>query len=182
MNNLKNNKLLPALTILLLVVNIIALTMLWTGHNKAGEEGPLHPPAGPVFEFVSKELNLDKQQQEQYKVLRTEHQLRQRPLADSIRKAKDAFFDLLKNTAATDSQINLLNQHALALQGQLELVNFKHFQKLRAICNPQQQEQFDTIIQTVLKRLGGPGPGRQRPPFKEGEGRPGDDLPPPPNR
>jgi Spy/CpxP family protein refolding chaperone len=189
MNNFKNNKLLPVLTILLLVVNIITLAMLWTNNKRPGHDAGF-PPAGPgpLFEFVTKELNLDEQQQRQYKMLREEHQLLQRPLVDSIGKARDAFFDLLKDSTATDAAIETNNQQTIALQGKLELVNFKHFQKLRAICNTKQQQKFDEIIQIVLRRLGAPRPHGNRPPGdhppKDGEPLPGDMPPqgPPPEK
>jgi len=184
MNSFKNNRLLPVLTILLLVVNIITLAMLWM-NKKAHDENGQMPPPGPVFEFVTKELNLNEHQQEQYKALRQEHQQLQRPLADSIAKAKDAFFELLKHNSMTDSELVAYNRKTLDLQGQLELVNFKHFQKLRAICNEQQQQKFDAVIQTVLKRLANQRAGARRPPpqgTEDGRDRrppPGEDGPPP---
>lgn len=171
MNSIKNNKLLSLLTLLLLVMNVVTLTMVWKNNKQHNNPG-LPPIQGPVFEFVTRELNLTEHQQAKYKLLREEHQAQQRPLLDSIRKAKETFFELLKDTAVSEATVAAYNNKGLALQGQLELVNFKHFQKLRAICNNEQQKKFDGIIQTVLRRLAprppGPPPGEP-----EREGPPG---------
>lgn len=166
MNSIKNNKLLSLLTLLLLVINVVTLTMVWKNNRQYSNPG--EPPIqGPVFEFVTTELNLTEQQQAKYRVLREEHQSQQRPLLDSIRKAKEAFFELLKDTAVSEATVAAYNNKGLALQGQLELVHFRHFQQLRAICNSEQQRKFDGIIQTVLRRLAPRPPGemgREGPP------------------
>jgi len=88
-----NNRLLSVITLLLLTANIATLGYLWTHKNNAGGTTQPPPPAGQVFEFVTKELQLDSAQQISYKKLREEHQAGQRPLQDSIRKAKDVFLN-----------------------------------------------------------------------------------------
>ena len=181
MNIFKNNQWLSVLTIFLLVVNIVTLTMLWANNKKEVATAPVNqPPGGQVFEFVTKELSLNEQQQQQYKILRDEHQRLQRPLADSIKKARDTFFDLLKNMTVKDSVVALYNKKTIALQEQLELVNFKHFQKLRAICDSRQQQKFDEILQSILRRIGGPRPPRKG--QAEREGSKFNNLPPTDNQ
>ena len=73
MNNFTNNRWLTVVTLLLLTANIITLALLWTTKNE--DRGNMRPaPGGQVFEFLTKELKLDEQQQETYKKLRDEHQ------------------------------------------------------------------------------------------------------------
>ncbi|MBL0358782.1 MAG: hypothetical protein IPP72_18790 [Chitinophagaceae bacterium] len=161
MISFNNNKWLTFLTIALLVANIVTLSLLWTSKKN----GAILPaPPEPVFEFVTKQLVLNGQQQATYKTLREEHQHLQRPIQDSIAKARNAFFDLLKDTAVSDSMVGLYNKRTLAFQLQMELINFKHFQQLRAICDSGQQRKFDEIIETVLRKIGGQRPGGRRPP------------------
>jgi hypothetical protein len=89
---------------------------------------------------------------------------------------------------------------ASAVETQLDLLTFKHFQQIRNLCTPTQKAKFDTIIKTVVKMMGpsqqrpqGPPPrGMQQgerpngPPQLDGEGPPppmdGNGPPPPPNR
>ena len=182
MNNFTNNRLLPVITLLLLTANIVTLALLWA--HKGGDSGDRNPPPPPgqVFEFVNNELKLDSMQREAYKKLREEHQAAQKPLQDSIRKAKDNFFALLQQGNTPDSTMQLFSKRASNAEQQLEILTFKHFQKLRALCNADQQKKFDTIIQDVLRRMAPPkrqGPPQgPPPPGREGD-RP-DRMPPPP--
>jgi len=175
-----NNRWLPVITLLLLTANIVTLGFLWTHKNINGGVNMPPPPQGaqgPVFEFVSSELQLDSSQKIAYAKLRDEHQAGQRPLQDSIRSAKEALFELLKMPAAPDSLIQAASNKAAAADAQLELLTFKHFQSLRAICNVAQQKKFDEIIQDVLKRMAIPrGRNPQGPPAQGMHG----DRPPPP--
>jgi periplasmic protein CpxP/Spy len=191
MNFFTNNRLLSVITLLLLTANIATLGYLWTHKNNAGGNTQLPPPpAGQVFEFVTKELQLDSVQQVSYKKLREEHQVGQRPLQDSIRKAKDVFFELLKQSSPDEIIVQQLSSKVAAAEQQLELFTFKHFQKLRAICTAAQQQKFDEIIQDVLRRMApakrpqGPPPpgirGGMPPPPGEGPGPGGEGMPPPP--
>lgn len=165
MNNFKNNRWLTVATLLLLTANIITLVLLWSTKNKDSRDDMRPAPGGQVFEFLSKELKLDKQQLEAYKKLRDEHQQARRDIQDSIRRAKDEFFALLKNPDVSDSLINAYNRKAAEANQRLDEITFKHFQKLRAICNKTQQQTFDSIIQEALHRMA--------PPRREGPPPPG---------
>ncbi len=176
MNNSTNNRWLSVVTLLLITANIVTLALLWTNKSKDKTEMRPTPPGGQVFEFLTHELKLDSAQQEAYKKLRDEHQAGQRGLQDNIRKAKDALFSLLKQPDVPDSMIHAYSRKAVEADQQLDEFTFRHFQKLRAICNAEQKKRFDEIIQDALHRM---APlGRQGPP--QGM-RPGDGPPPPGN-
>ena len=176
MNNSTNNRWLSVVTLLLLTANIVTLALLWTNKSKDKTEMRPPPPGGQVFEFLTHELRLDSSQQEAYKKLRDEHQAGQRELQDNIRDAKDALFSLLKQPDVPDSLVHVYSRKAVEADQQLDEFTFRHFQKLRAICNVDQQKRFDEIIQDALHRM---APlGRQGPP--QGM-RPGDGPPPPGN-
>ena len=177
MNNLTNNRWLPVITLLLITANIVTLALLWTNKSRDKREGQHPPPQGQVFEFLTHELKLDAAQQEAYKKLRDEHREGIRPMQDNIRKAKDSFFALLKQPNVPDSLIQLYSRKAVEADQQLDEFTFRHFQKLRAICNAGQQKRFDEIIQEALHRMA--PPKRPGPPGREGEG-PDDQRPPPP--
>ena len=190
MSTFTNNRLLSILILVLLTANVATLGYLWL-HRPGSEKLPaMPPPGGQVFEFVTKELQLDSAQQKTYAVLRAEHQAGQRPLQDSIRKAKDDFFELLKQPAIAETELQQQSGKVAAAEQQLQLFTFKHFQKLRAMCTATQQKKFDEIIQDVLRRMApakrpqGPPPpgirGGMPPPPGEGEGPDGGMPPPPP--
>ena len=170
MNNFTNNRWVPVITLLLLTANIVTLALLWT-NNKPAKEHPGQPP-GQAFEFITRELKLDPAQQDAYAKLRDEHQAGVRPLQDSIRKAKDKFFALLQEENVSDTLVQEYSKRIGELEQQRDVITFRHFQKLRSICNKAQQEKFDSIIQEVLRKMGRPGrpPGPPPPGMEHGEG------------
>lgn len=172
MELLYKNKWLAIVTLVLLLANIITLVLLWSGNKKRDFAPPPHG-TGP-FEFVVNELKLDEKQQQQYKILREEHQQLQKPVTDSLIKARNDYFDLLKNVSVTDSMLLRSSSRTMELQQRMEIINFRHFQKLRAICDPGQQKHFDEILQDILKFF-----ASRRPPFKNGT-PPGAEGPPHP--
>lgn len=180
MTTVTNNRWLTLFTLLLLTANIVTLALLWTHKGNGSNDRKPPPPLGEVFEYLTNELKLDSSQQHTYKQLREEHQGTQRPLQDSIGKAKDAFFALLQQSTTSDSLIQKYSKKIADLEQQKELFTFHHFQKLRAICNPEQQKKFDTIIQDVLKRM---APKRRQgpPPGREGDRPDRGRMPPPPD-
>ena len=181
MSNIKNNRWLSIITIILLIANIVTLILLWNNKKNERDDQQRRPALGAVFEFVSKELQFDSLQREAYGKLRDEHQAGQRSIKDSIRKVKDAFFALLSQSDVADSVVQAAARKASETELQLEVLTFRHFQKVRALCNPDQQKKFDSIIQDVLRRMA-PRKGRQGPPpGGRGEGPESQDkFPPPP--
>ncbi len=196
MNSITNNRWISVLILLLLTANIVTLTMLWMNKKSGKEEfNQLPPPqqqsGGQVFEFLTRELKLDSVQQEAYKKLRDEHQSQVRPFQDSIGKAKDSFFALLQKENVSDSLVETYSKKIGNLEQQRDVFTFRHFQKLRAICNKEQQVKFDSIIQQTLKQMAPArqqGAGMDRPgPEKKGDGdmrrqgmKPDGMRPPPP--
>jgi periplasmic protein CpxP/Spy len=161
------NKLLWALVILLLVVNTVTLIIFWAG-NKQQQQLPV--PQGQLGDFIIKKLSLDSTQQQQYGLLRLAH----RPAADSLRtqmnRLKDSLFALLRQGNPDDDAKNAATARIAALTQQLELLHLNHFQQLRAICNPAQQQKFDNILHDIVRRLGMPPPRRPDGPPPAGEG------------
>ena len=175
MNNSTNNRWLSVITLLLLTANIVTLALLWMNKSSDKRDRQLPPPGGQVFEFLTHELNLDSVQQEAYKKLRDEHQAGVKPMQDSIRKAKDAFFALMQQANVSDSTLMAYSKKASDAVQQLDIFTFRHFQKLRAICNADQQKKFDNVIQDVLRRMGQQrrqGPPPPRPGMERGDNRP----------
>lgn len=157
MSNTTNNRWLSVITLILLTANIVTLALLWTDKKNDREPANAQPHAGgQVFQFITEELKLDSAQQFTYKKLREEHQAAVRPLQDSIRNAKDSFFDLLQQENIAETTVQEYSKKIADLEQQRDVFTFKHFQKLRAICNKEQQTKFDKIIREVLRRMAGP--------------------------
>lgn len=178
----KNDKSLwvNILVIIFLIANAVILTWLWinraTAPQAAGNEN--FSAKEPAFEFIIRELNLNKAQQNAYFQLRKVHQDELRPLIDSLDKARRIFFNLLKDSTADEVQQEAQSAVSMRLHQQVELANFRHFKQLRLICTTEQQRKFDAIIDEVLRRF-----GNRRPPPKDRLPFPGHpDGPPPPDQ
>ncbi len=165
MSTTAKNKLLIWLVILLLVANAATIAMFWMNKKK----GPPQP-RGSAKEFLIKELKLDTAQQVQLEVLVKDHRLAAEQIRKKVKEAKDSLFDLISESDATDSAKQMAAGACSRLTEQLDLLTLNHFQKIRALCNTEQQKTFDNIIHEVTRMM-----GQQQPP-----GRPGGPQGPPP--
>lgn len=162
MNKGISNRLLLWLVIVLLVANVATLSFLWMGRPAAP------PPGDGASKFLIKELQLDAKQQQQYQALVTEHRDSAEVLRSKIRKAKEQLFEMIKEEGATDSAKQEKVKEVSRYSGDLELLTLHHFEKLRAICTPEQQKKFDSVLQEITRMMGNPrppmGPDGHQPP------------------
>ncbi len=173
MNYFTKNKVFAIALAILLIANIATIIVFWT--MKATPPAPPNPPQqlAPPASFLTKELNFTSAQQKQFEQLRNEHQQQVHSLRDSMRIAKDLFFGLMNNDKLSDEDLQNAAAKASNYQQQLDIITFKHFQKVKAICTPEQQRHFDKIIQQVIRQIAprpdrdsrrpGPPPGGQEP-------------------
>ncbi|NCI47242.1 Spy/CpxP family protein refolding chaperone [Sediminibacterium soli] len=152
MNETRRIRLLTIAFILLVALNIATLTAFFVFKK----HGPPAAPKGGTADFLVKELALDSAQQEQLKTLIREHRQQVRDLREQNRAAKDAFFDLLKDSVISDSALAEAAAGAAAAGQQMDIFTFRHFQKVRALCNEEQKRRFDAIIHEVLHMNAGP--------------------------
>lgn len=170
MSLVSKNKLLTALVILLLVANAATITMFWL-HKK-----PKPPqPKGSPKEFLVKELGLDAEQQAKLDALMKEHRQAAAGIREKVKAEKDSLFLLIKEPNTSDSMKQAAAAAASRYTEQLDVLTLNNFQKIRALCNTEQQKKFDEIIQEVLRMMAQPRPGGPGGP--EGPGGPG--MPPP---
>ena len=199
MNAIKNNKWISAFIITLLVVNIATLVLLWvksTDKAPALQPTEVPPPKGQLFQFIAAQLHLNDAQQKEFDALREQHHANQNKLVDSIKIAKDNFFNLLKLDTCSNELIQEKNNQIAIFQQQLDRLHFNHFKQLRNICNAEQKILFDQSLQAILKRMANQRPKprknegnrpdandeENRPPHRPGERPLNEDEPPPERR
>jgi Spy/CpxP family protein refolding chaperone len=142
------NKILKIAVFLLLLTNIALVIMMVKG--KGGKPSS-HKREEP-YQMMVTELNMTEEQQKAYKAQREEHFKSMKPLVDSLRNARTAFFALVKDSTANDSLMNVYNTRITERQAMIDRSIFNHFKKVRAIFTPEQQPKFDAFVQKMMQR------------------------------
>ena len=142
------NKILAIAVVVLLCVNAFLLFQMWNGKSK---QEPKRSPGGP-FETMVKELNMSEQQKNDYKKLREEHFARVRPLFDTMRQFRIAFFNMVKDSTANDDSLSYYSRKVAEKQAMIDKFTFDHFRKVRTLFSGDQQRQFDEYMQKVMQR------------------------------
>jgi len=147
---------LLVLVAILLLTNIATLSIYWfkkpdhDGGPGRGEPGNRDKRFG---QFMVDQMKFDTVQEAAYWKLRDSMMTIQKPVMDSMRSAKTRFFDLLNQPEASDSMLTARSNEIAFLQKKLDSVTFRHFQKVRAICRPDQLQKFDTVIKEIVNRM-----------------------------
>lgn len=106
-------------------------------------------------QFMVNEMKFSKEQEDKYWKIRDTLVSQQRVVMDSIRDAKKRYFDLLKqpHTASQDSLLNTRSAEINEQQRKLDLITFRHFEQVKALCTPDQLQKFDTVIAEIVNRM-----------------------------
>ena len=151
-----NNRFLKIVIIALLIINVSIVSFLWINRPPHFHQGP--PPRQDVFAYLTRELQMDENQTQQYAQLRDEHHEAIEQLQQNEHHLREHFFALISKTPVDSLAIKTISDSIASTQEQIELVTFYHFQKVRAILKPNQQKHFDEIIQQTLRMMAPPPP------------------------
>ena len=142
------NKILTIAVILLLVTNIALVIFMVKGKSHRDTR----TTKSDAYEMMVKELGMTDQQQKDYKQLKEDHFKSIRPLFDSLRAAKSAFFSLIKDSTIADSTINSYEQQISEKQSVIDKLTFAHFKRVRNLFTPEQQPKFDEFIKKMMQQ------------------------------
>ncbi len=156
------NKILAFFTVALLITNVVLVYFLWKDKksNSHGDKGKSNKG-----DWMVDELKLDDKQKVQHKEIKDAHFARLKPVFDSITSGRSNLYKLLKEPQVSDSLINLYTEAVGKQQSLISLYTFEHFQKMRAICTPEQQIKLDEVIQKLVQNMGKRG-GKPKPDTK----------------
>ena len=160
MRQFTQNRFLVLLVAILLIANLGLMLYFFVFRHK--DEGGRMPPR--VSDFVQKELGLSADQAAKFQQLRDQHKEAIKPVMDDMKKLKDSLYKLLKSPQMNDSAAVELANRIGQKQKEWELINFHHFQKVRAICDSSQLPKFDSLVHQMINRS--PWMRKKRPPEK----------------
>ena len=189
MSYFNNNRWWVLAVVLLLLLNTFTLTIFWIERKNDDRQPPPQNSRNGAKAYLIKELNFDSLQQQAYTKLIEQHQQRTNELRLQIRDAKDAFFSLLGDSAATEDAIAKAAKYAVETEQQLDMLTFNHFKSIRSLCNAEQKKKFDSVIKSAVRMMAPQPPqnaGRDFPPLQDnkhmGPPPPNDEHRPPPPR
>lgn len=149
---MKSNKILAIAVVVLLLSNIALIAFLLKDdkNRKNGDR----PGGRDPFAMMVEELKMTDQQQTEYKQMREQHFQKVKPLFDSMRAAKSAFYALIKEEDAklNDSLLNIYTGKIAERQSELDRLMFDHFRNVRKIFTAEQQPRFDSLVQKMMQR------------------------------
>lgn len=160
MKQLAQNKFLVLLIAVLLIANLALMLYFFVFRNNQGEKNP--PPR--VSDYVKKELGFTSDQAARFQQLRDEHKEAIKPVLEEMKKSKDNLYNLLQRPNVDDSVAAIMAKKIGENQEKWELMIFRHFQKVRAICDSSQLPKFDSLVHRMINR--GPWMHKKRPPEK----------------
>lgn len=147
---IKNNKGLLIVVVVLLVSNIglLAYFLVWKKPEQMG------PPRGnfSVVEHMKKEIGFNDEQSAQFRLLLEQNRDSMKQYSEQVKQAKSALYKLLQDPQASDSAVLLAGNRLAQEQEAMELVMFRHFQRVRKLCTDSQVVKFDTMVTRMSNR------------------------------
>ena len=182
---LSKRKFALLLVLVLVALNVASIGMFWLTRGnpgpppwgKRGFEPPRgHPPTQQVNQqmvrnFLIRELAFDDDQIRRFDDLREAFFQEMAFVNEELADRREELYRLLAEHPVDSIRIKQDAQAMGALEEQLALLIFYHFQEVKAFCTPAQQERFDALIDELIRRLF-PFPNRQRHHFQDGRDLP----------
>jgi len=149
------------LVIVLLVLNLIAVSAFWFlhgGNNNGGREerGGQGQGAGPRNEIIDR-LHFDENQVTQYDSLIVKHREMVGEKEGQIQALRTSLFMGVStglDTATKDSLIDRIG----ALNADIQRIHYGHFLDIQKICKPEQRADFEELTKDLSRMFRGRGP------------------------
>ncbi len=146
-------KVLGILTILLLLVNLSFLAFFFL-------KTPMHKHGGGPRNLILEKLHFDAIQTTAYDTLIAAHRKVIQSTESKIRKLKNELYTCLtkdSSEAIRDSIIQELGE----LQIRIETIHYDHFERIKRLCKPEQQKEFEALTAELSSMFSPPRPQKK---------------------
>ncbi|WP_264520181.1 Spy/CpxP family protein refolding chaperone [Flavobacterium sp. N1994] len=140
-------------TIAILVLLNLALVSFFVWKELKPRHEPLLFPKNEKYKDVSgilkQELELNNQQVKQFDAIREDYFNKEIQLKQTIKDDKDAMNQEMFNKETNESTIMMLAKRIASNEYKMELLRYSQAKELKAICSPQQQERFESLVKEI---------------------------------
>lgn len=156
---IRNNKLLVIILLILVLSNAVLLFFLFGKRppRKAGAEMASNDKSGGMRAYMKKVLKdsigFTDAQVAMYDTMGSRHKDIMKPMFSTIQAHKDSFYKLLMQPGPSDSLRQSFLDKIAQDQRMIDERIFNHFYELRAMCTPDQQPRFDTVMQKMIRKM-----------------------------
>jgi len=146
-------KLLSISVIVLFILNIATISFVFFGtksrcggkpnrhHHQKHMEGKHNPSM-----MISEKLKLDDAQTIELNQLFEAHKSKIESISDQIQDQKKGLFDLLKSDIRDEKLKNEILDKISTLEREKDALMFDHFENVKALCKPEQKEDFIKLM------------------------------------
>ncbi len=144
---MKKETLLTLAVVSLLLLNFGTLGFLFF------RRPPFPPGGGPrqLDQHIVETLHLNAEQQKQFEQLKSAHHQQMQASEEAYRLALSNYFALLKNDPVMPAQRDSLQTILTRIQNERAIVTFQHFADLKALCSPEQRQNFDALLPELMQ-------------------------------
>ncbi len=140
---MKNNKVLVGVIIVLVILNLISLSFVWSGgnHHDDNKKSPR------VERYLGKRLKLNEDQVSFFKKSRKAHFEKTSNLMAEIAGLRSKLAQQIEIEASDSLLSSIASKYK-----ELEKLNHEHFRRLRSICDDQQKVKFDSMLFDLARK------------------------------
>ena len=142
-------KILTIAVVVLILLNAASMAVMYKDrHGHRGPKSQLGPKA-----LVIERLHLDEEQVKQYEVLIHAHQEMIGKKDDEMMAARKLIYkDLTRPGSPVPDSLTLVVGN---IQRSIEQTHYQHFAAIRAICRPEQFEDYDVLVSDLAELFNG---------------------------
>ncbi|NID12254.1 periplasmic heavy metal sensor [Fibrivirga algicola] len=175
---MERTKLLTIAVIGLLLLNFLTIGFLLIRPDRPNRPMQSGPPRGEgPAQVIIERLAFDSLQKQQYLQLVATHQQQTRRLNEQSITLFQDYYKLVEADEPDSARASELSDQIGQNQVGQARLNFTHFQKIKALCRPDQQASFKRLVSELSQLFG----RQQRPGQGRHTGPPGEGPPPPPS-
>ena len=155
MRSVLKNKVLVSIIAILLMANIALLVFFLSAMKKPERENSAESARAHSTEsFLQSRIGFTDAQISEFNQLKQAHYQKLFPLFEDLRKTKDQFFVLVKDSLSA-SELDSLAGRIGDKQENLDRQVFETIRQVRSLCTPQQQIKFDSMLPKIAYKMAG---------------------------